>query len=130
MREALFYYSHRICHVFPFLYVNIHKKHHRFVAPIALSAQYCHPFEQIFVNTLPIILPPQILKSHVLTYWAFLGFELFGTATVHSGYDFFHGKARMHDLHHEKFNLNYGSIGLFDWLHGTNVLKSRKTKGQ
>ena len=121
LREALFYYSHRLLHI-PFLYRRIHKKHHKFTAPIALAAQFAHPLEQIFANALPISLPPQLLHSHILTFWAYLAWELFNTATVHSGYDFFHNKAKMHDLHHEKFNLNFGSIGLFDWLHGTDQL--------
>lgn len=64
MREALFYYAHRFLHL-PYFYKLIHKKHHRFTAPIALAAQYAHPIEQIFANALPISLPPQILHSHV-----------------------------------------------------------------
>ncbi|KAJ5155323.1 hypothetical protein N7492_008126 [Penicillium capsulatum] len=127
LREALFYYSHRLLHA-PYFYVRIHKKHHKFTAPIALAAQFAHPIEQIFANALPISLPPQLLGSHVLTFWVFLGYELFMTATVHSGYDFFNNKAKMHDLHHEKFNLNYGSIGLLDWIHGTNKLGKRHSE--
>ncbi|KAJ5644554.1 hypothetical protein N7507_010565 [Penicillium longicatenatum] len=127
MRETMFYYSHRLLHV-PYFYRKIHKKHHRFTAPIALAAQFAHPIEQIFANALPISLPPQLLKSHVLTFWAFLAWELFNTATVHSGYDFFDNKAKMHDLHHEKFNLNYGSVGLLDWVHGTNKLGKRHSE--
>lgn len=126
MREALFYYGHRILHI-PTLYIRIHKKHHRFTAPIALAAQFAHPIEHIFANTLPISLPPQLLGSHVVTFWVFLAYELVNTATVHSGYDFFCCKARAHDLHHEKFNLNYGSLGLLDWVHGTDQLKKRRT---
>lgn len=127
IRETLFYYSHRLLHI-PFFYRRIHKKHHKFTAPIALAAQFAHPLEQIFANALPISLPPQLLRSHVLTFWIFLAWELFNTATVHSGYDFFDSKAKMHDLHHEKFNLNYGSIGLLDWVHGTNVLEKRHSE--
>ena len=125
LREALFYYSHRLLHN-TYFYARIHKKHHRFTAPIALAAQFAHPIEQIVANALPISLPPQILGSHVLTFWVFLAYELFNTATVHSGYDFFSNKARMHDLHHEKFNLNYGSLGLLDWVHGTDRLAKRR----
>lgn len=126
LREILFYYSHRLLHT-PYFYRRIHKKHHKFTAPIALAAQFAHPIEQIFANALPISLPPQLLRSHVLTFWVFLAYELFLTATVHSGYDFFNNKAKMHDLHHEKFNLNYGSIGLLDWVHGTNQLTKRRS---
>lgn len=127
IREALFYYSHRLLHI-PFFYRRIHKKHHKFTAPIALAAQYAHPLEQIFANALPISLPPQLLRSHVLTFWVYLAWELFNTATVHSGYDFFNNMAKAHDLHHEKFNLMYGSIGLLDWIHGTNVLVKQRSE--
>jgi Sterol desaturase len=127
LREAMFYYSHRLLHL-PYFYRRIHKKHHKFTAPIALAAQFAHPLEQIFANALPISLPPQLLQSHVLTFWIFLAWELFNTATVHNGYDFFHNKAKMHDLHHEQFNLNYGSIGLLDWVHGTDKLGKRHSE--
>ncbi|CAK7245647.1 MAG: hypothetical protein STHCBS139747_007231 [Sporothrix thermara] len=124
-REILFYYSHRLLHQ-PRFYRTIHKTHHKFVAPVALAAQYAHPIEHVVANMLPVGLPPMLLHAHILTYWLFMTVMLVGTATVHSGYDFFDGAAKMHDLHHEKFNLNYGSVGLMDWLHGTNQLKSKR----
>ncbi|KAH8430609.1 sterol desaturase family protein [Aspergillus melleus] len=117
LREILFYYTHRLLH-HPSLYSQIHKVHHKFTAPIALSAQYAHPIEQVLANVLPIALPPQILRSHVVTFWVFLGYELLETGMVHSGFDFW-GVARMHDLHHERFRVNFGGLGVLDWVHGT-----------
>lgn len=38
---------------------------------------------------------------------------------MHSGYDFFAGLARKHDSHHEKFMVNFGTVGLLDWVHST-----------
>jgi sterol desaturase/sphingolipid hydroxylase (fatty acid hydroxylase superfamily) len=32
----------------------------------------------------------------------------------------------MHDLHHEKFLVNFGSLGWLDWLHGTGEVKLGK----
>lgn len=61
-----------------------------------------------------------ILNCHIVTFWVFLAFELLETTTVHSGYDFFAGSAKMHDLHHEKFTVCFGTVGFLDWLHKTD----------
>ncbi|KGO71170.1 hypothetical protein PITC_096570 [Penicillium italicum] len=110
----------------PTLYIRIHKKH-LFAAPIALAAQFAHSIEHIFANTLPASLPPQLLGSQIVTFWVFLTYELVNTVIVHGGHDFFCHKARAHDLHHKKFNLNYGSLGLLDWVHGADKAKKRRT---
>jgi len=53
--EVAFYYSHRLLH-HPYLYKWIHKKHHTWISPVAISAAYCHPIEHVFSNVLPIAL--------------------------------------------------------------------------
>jgi len=55
LREVTFYYSHRLLH-HPILYKWIHKKHHNWISPVAISAAYCHPIEHVVSNVLPIAL--------------------------------------------------------------------------
>ena len=122
--DILFYYIHRLIH-HPSLYPSIHKLHHRFTVPISLAAQYATSTEHLLSNLIPVVMPLMILKAHVVTFWVVLALGLFQITTVHSGFNFFAGRAMLHDFHHEKFVVNFGSAGLLDRLHGTRYFPPR-----
>lgn len=80
-REITFYYSHRLLHQ-PYFYKRIHKKHHTWIAPVAIAAAYCHPIEHLFSNVIPIVLAPGILKSHTALFWIWIAYSTIETLTV------------------------------------------------
>ncbi|OBT70905.1 hypothetical protein VF21_10405 [Pseudogymnoascus sp. 05NY08] len=121
VREIMFYYFHRLLHM-PRFYVSIHKFHHLFVTPVAMAAQFAHPFEHLISNILPVSIPPRLINAHIITTWIFMAFAILEAVIRHSGYNFSGNGALMHDLHHEKFIVNFRLTGLWGWLdrlHGT-----------
>ncbi|KAL2797422.1 hypothetical protein BJX66DRAFT_335043 [Aspergillus keveii] len=129
-REISFYYVHRALH-HPSIYTYIHKMHHKYTAPVSFAAEYAHPIEHLLANVLPITLPLYLKGAHYLSILFFAVFELWEAAADHSGYDFLKlPPAELHDLHHEKFRVNYGTIGLMDWIHGTDVVGWDREKGK
>jgi sterol desaturase/sphingolipid hydroxylase (fatty acid hydroxylase superfamily) len=73
------YWTHRILHSNTFLYVNIHKKHHKFKYPTAILTYYHTPLDLIITNSIPqfcslLLLPHLSLYQFIviLNYKSFI----------------------------------------------------------
>lgn len=120
VEEIVFYYSHRLLH-HRRLYKHIHKKHHEWTAPIAVTAIYCHPLEHLLSNILPPALGTIIMSSHISTSWLWYSMAILRTLNDHSGYHLpFFPSPEAHDFHHLKFTECFGFLGILDYLHGTD----------
>ena len=116
--EFVFFYTHKIGHI-PYIYIKIHKIHHEWVIPCAVSASYSHPLEFIFCSLPSFLLPPFItnLNGYAMKLWFILA--TISVINDHSGYKFV--SSIRHADHHHYNNRNYGFLKILDIIHGTEI---------
>jgi methylsterol monooxygenase len=123
VEEVMFFYVHRWLHENKRAYAAIHKLHHTWTAPVSYVAIYCNPIEHLSSNIAPLLAGPILCGSHTSAIGVFFFIGLVHTTAVHSGYWFCDDNG-LHDEHHNKFNCNYGVMGILDSWYGTYRLPS------
>jgi sterol desaturase/sphingolipid hydroxylase (fatty acid hydroxylase superfamily) len=102
-----FYIIHYGMHKNKIIYKYIHKLHHKWTKPFAISALAVHPLELIVVNLITVSIPTILLPyTHVIWIYIYFYLSIINVLTSHCGWiDITNG---FHDLHHKHFNCNYG----------------------
>ncbi|KAK8750442.1 hypothetical protein OTU49_014833, partial [Cherax quadricarinatus] len=99
LEEVAFYYLHRLFHQ-RLLYTHVHKIHHQWKSPIAITAAYAHPVEHVLCNLVPLMLGPVLVAAHPATLWVWATLATLGTLIHHSGYHLpFLLSPQFHDFH-------------------------------
>jgi sterol desaturase/sphingolipid hydroxylase (fatty acid hydroxylase superfamily) len=84
------YWLHRICHVNNFLYINIHKKHHKHYNLTSIVTFYQNPLDFVLTGIIPEMITLYILHSLFFKLSGFqfiliLNYKLFSEIAGHSG---------------------------------------------
>lgn len=129
VHEFLFYWSHRIMHMYPQLY-KYHKVHHEYKQNNVLASQYFHPVDFILSIGGPAIITTAIVRPHSITQFQFGLWMLYANFDDHLGYAFpwspvrwfpFAATTDCHEFHH---SVNMGSfsskLSVYDILFGTH----------
>lgn len=136
LHDTYFYWIHRLLHL-PSLFRRIHRIHHLSVTPTVWAA-YSFSVGEAFLMTIFVPLVILVLPIHPIALFTFLAIMVLRNAMGHSGVEFHHRgwidskldlftTVTHHDLHHQKFNGNYGLY--FTWwdrLMGTELPEYRK----
>lgn len=127
--DAWFYFTHRLMHN-PKLYRYVHAEHHKSIDVNPYSSVSFHPAETILL-TLWIIPVTFFMPTYLPVLGLVQVYGLFENIKGHLGYEFFPSwwnkswlrfmtSSTHHNMHHHKFNGNYGiHFRFWDKLFGT-----------
>jgi sterol desaturase/sphingolipid hydroxylase (fatty acid hydroxylase superfamily) len=137
------YWGHRLIHSNRFLYIWVHKKHHKFRYPTTILTYYQEPLDILITNAIPVALSVWII--HQQMGWEMSPFQLtllmiyktYIEICGHTGKEVPNTSSFVqfmwlprwlgiqlytddHDLHHTVNNCNYSKrFSLYDKLFGT-----------
>eukprot|EP01059_Diplonema_ambulator_P011373 TRINITY_DN21320_c0_g1_i1.p1 TRINITY_DN21320_c0_g1~~TRINITY_DN21320_c0_g1_i1.p1 ORF type:complete len:454 (+),score=78.99 TRINITY_DN21320_c0_g1_i1:53-1414(+) len=129
-RDLHFYCAHRLIHI-RFIYKYVHSLHHRNTQIEPYAGLCMHPVEHLFYYSCAGAMLLFNLSPFVPFY--VLVHALISPAASHSGFEDNWQSDQFHNIHHTKFECNYGSSGLpMDYAFGTwreKLGKSNTYKG-
>lgn len=119
--DTFFYFLHRFMHQNKYIYIKIHKIHHRANSPIPIDYIYVHPLEWMSGFIGPFIGILSLGGVSIYTFWLYLIIRNLHELDIHSGLKssflnrsfLFSGTNEHHDLHHAKRIGNYSSTFIF-----------------
>jgi sterol desaturase/sphingolipid hydroxylase (fatty acid hydroxylase superfamily) len=115
LHDFFAYTIHYLFHT-KYLY-HLHKKHHYWNKPIAMSFVYASKTEMVFNNLTPLFLSAWLAGLTPLWFTIFLTIGTMSSIAAHSSYDLLNN--RYHWLHHQHQHMNYGSDVFMDRLFKT-----------
>ncbi len=123
LHDAWFYFTHRFMH-HPKIYKYVHKVHHQSTDPSPFAAFSFHPFEGVIDAGIFVIFAFSF-PVHMIALWAWQLVHVVLNIIGHLGYEIYpkgfnkhwlfkyKAPSTHHNMHHEKFNGNYGFY--FTW---------------
>lgn len=131
IHDSWFYWTHRAMH-YPPLLRSIHAVHHASRPPTAWAAMSFHPWEALsgafVIPALAFVIPLHVgtvlavlLIMTIMGVTNHMGWEIFPTRLVHGPVGKWLITASHHQLHHDRYECNYGLYFRFwDRLCGTD----------
>jgi lathosterol oxidase len=139
LHDTVFYWVHRLMHLKIF-FRHFHLVHHKSTNPTPFSIYAFQPGEALLQSSMyALILFVIPIHPYMLSF--FMAYNTFINLSGHSGFEFMPEKFRKHwlyrlqnsvsnhDLHHTKFNCNYGFYYTF-WDRIMNTLKESNEEKQ
>jgi sterol desaturase/sphingolipid hydroxylase (fatty acid hydroxylase superfamily) len=139
--DTIFYWVHRFMHL-KWVFPHVHLVHHKSTSPTPFAVLAFHPIEAIMHGTVYILLL-FVIPIHPVMFGVFHLYNLLTNVAGHGGFEFMPEKLSRHwffnwqntvtnhDVHHKKFNCNYGNyFVLWDKLMNTTDKKKEVRKNE
>lgn len=114
--DCFVYWIHRFLHTFPWLYQNVHKEHHVWKIPTPWASCAFHPLDG-WAQSVPYLVFPYLFPVQKHQYMIMYAFVKMWSVSIHDRFNvadnWLVNGASHHDIHHRRFDYNYGQYFTF-----------------